>query len=176
MNELELILEKIEKNYDLNNLFSIGLYLRYANTKRIYLDNIKKEGIDLFMFLLELIEKYMRKHLSDSIYICLMNYEWTYQKELSTETVNQLKRTGINIPELCAKREYYDFDDEWYVKLYFYEESLDNIKKYLWGILAGHCLVQPNSFMDMFFISKDLSALLNVYDDRGMDLKKLNIM
>lgn len=178
MNELELIFEKIEKNYDLNDLFSAGPYNRYENTKRIYFDNIKKRGIDRFLFLIELIEKYMRKQFSDSIYICLIDYDFTYQKKLPKKKVSQFEYTGIKIPKLCAKRDFYDMEAEWYIKLHFFEENIGNIKKYLWGSLAGNFSdidIQPILRLDIYFISKDLSTLINIYNDRGMDIMKLNI-
>jgi hypothetical protein len=35
--------------------------------------------------------------------------------------------------------------------------------------------IEPSLNMEIFFISKDLKTLINVYDDRGMDILELKI-
>jgi hypothetical protein len=83
---------------------------------------------------------------------------------------------SINIPNNCIKREFHIEEDELYIQLFFFEVNFDDILKYLWGLLSSNFRgIEPFLQMEIFFISKDLKTLINVYDDRGMDILELKI-
>lgn len=175
-NDEERIFEKIENSYDIKELFSLGLYHKFENVNRVYLDVFDKKGIDLFLFLIDYINDIMKEYFSGSLYICMIYDDNKYTKKLPKETIETMKRLSINIPENSIKREYYKEDDEFYTKLFFFEDNFDAIKKYLWGLLSRNFIgVSPFLHMDIFFISKDLKTLISVYDDRGLDILELKI-
>jgi hypothetical protein len=176
INDEQRIFEKIESTYDIKELFSLGLYHKYEKVNREYLDKFDKKGIDLFLFLIDYISDLMIKYFSDSLYVAMLYSDNKYEKKLQKKTIDNLKYLNINIPANCIKREYFLPDDELHTKLFFFEEDYKNIKKYLWGLLSRNFMgIEPSLNMEIFFISKDLKTLINVYDDRGMDILELKI-
>jgi hypothetical protein len=71
-NNLKSVFEKIEYFYDIKVLFSLGLYHKFENVKRVYLDIFDKKGIDLFIFLIGYISNLILDYFSDSLYICMI--------------------------------------------------------------------------------------------------------
>ncbi len=174
--DLEIIFTKIEQSYNIKDLFSYALYHKYDNVKRVYLDEFELSGIQLFLFLINFICDVMKNYFSETVYICLVNFDNENLTKLPKEKIKAMKLLDINIPKASIKKQYYLEEDEFYVTLFFFEEKFQKINKYLWGLLACNFLgIEPYLQMGMFFISKDLSSLINVYDDRGMDIMKLDI-
>lgn len=174
--DLKMIFMKIEESYDIKDLFSYALYHKYNNVKRVYLDVFELKGVQLFLFLINFICDIMKNYFSETMYICLVSFDNENMIKLPKEKIKSLKLLDINIPKASIKKQYYLEEDEFYVTLYFFEEKFQNINKYIWGLLAcNFSEIEPCLQMSMFFISKDLTSLVNVYDDRGMDIMKLDI-
>lgn len=174
--DIELAFNKIEQSYDIKVLFSYALYHKFDNVERIYLDEFNVEGIELFLFLINYLYELMKSNFTDSIYICLVNFSNKKLFNLPKKKKESMKYLNINISNDKIQKTYFLEDDEWYVNLFFYKEEFKNIKKYLWGILSKNFLgIEPVLNMELFFISNDLSKLINIYDDRGVDIMKLEI-
>jgi hypothetical protein len=116
----------------------------------------------------------LKEYFSESLYIGMIYTDNKYTKKLQKKTLDSLEFLNICIPENCIRREFYIDDDELYIKLFFFEINIDDIKKYLWGLLSTNFRgIEPFLQMEIFFISNDLKTLINVYDDRGMDILEL---
>jgi hypothetical protein len=140
--------KKLE-TYGLANVFNIGLFNRFNSCERNYLDHIP-HNLRGFIVILDLLHDLILSHLGEDFF-----------------------EIGLEVPDEIIQAQLYSDDDELYYCYSFFEWT-DLIKPLLWlSISNNYSTISPKFDLDIFFVSKDVCKLINVYDDRGVDILKI---
>ena len=87
---------------------------------------------------------------------------------------NNARGAGLNLGELVSSYFFYDDDDEIFYFSLGYTSSMDLDLDVLDKFLNCHIWHGDDNkikiLCDPFFIRKDAKVIINVYDDRGMDI------
>lgn len=174
---MDEILDRISANYNINNLFSLGLFSRFENVKRIYLDYIPLKGIIRFKYLLNKLELELSDILlNKDFYVCINICDDKKRNIIHKKTFKELLNIGVEIPDDFKMFSEFDENEEWYNNIIFYKENKEKLINYIWGVLATDLGVKPffaNMSKYIFFISGDGNTLISLYDDRGYDVMSL---
>lgn len=165
--------EIISKN-ERESIFRPGPYNHCRNAKRIYLDDLGEEIKSNFDSLTDFILKKTDNLLGEYFFVCLVTYTEDKRVLFPDKELMQLKNCNIPLPSEFKFDQAYIDDDEWYSNYLFFKERKKFLRNYVKGILAPSLSpVDPLINLDVFFISSDLKILINLYDDRGMDIVEL---
>jgi len=105
----------------------------------------------------------------------LVFYSEDEQDKEYLEKIKEVKECGIHIPEVTSSRKKYIEDYEVYTHYVFFEVNRSNLHKYIEGILAQSLKFdKPCLPCDVFYVKSDLTKIVNIYDDRGMDILSLD--
>lgn len=168
--DLNQAFKKIE-THGLANVFNIGLFNRFNSCERNYLDHIP-QNLRGFIVNLDMLHDLILSHLGEDIFVCVRTSSHNKIKELKNELIS-LSEIGLELPDEIIQAQLYSDDDELYYCYSFFEWT-DLIKPLLWmSISNNYSNISPKFDLDIFFVSKDVNKLINVYDDRGVDI--LNI-
>lgn len=141
-------------------------WLNYTNYPRIrfYFSSNENELPILLNNLQELLKKLFWK---DNIYICLILY---WNKRLPNNTIKSLKLRWIyNIVEDCNETLTIKNDDITNF-LYFTKTDFNTINKLNKSLLEKDFWVFPELYLNCFYFNFDKKLLINLYDDRWMDI------
>jgi len=165
---------EIIKQNSRESIFNPGPYNHCAKANRIYLDELDEEiKTDLQLLTTTVLNK-ISKLFKDSFFVCLVTFTQEKSVFFPKEDLTQLTNCGIPLPiEFQFEQTYIELD-EWYANYLFFKESKTSLKRYVKGILATYLSEnEPYINLDVFFISNNLEKLVNLYDDRGMDIVEL---
>jgi len=172
--KLDRVVSFLDKWYDIRLLFSPGIYNKFDNSDREYFDELNLKGSKLFYFLNNYLKYKLEDLLGDRFYVCLVFYSEDERGSDLSDKIQLVKECGINIPSDYVSVNRYIEDYEVYCNYFFYEESVDNLSKYISGTLAIDLMEGiPRLPCDAFYIKRDMTKVVNVYDDRGMDVVNL---
>jgi len=165
---------RLKKSYDLSILFSLGLYHKYKNVNRIYLDeNEELKNINSYI---KYLDKSFFKIFGNTVYVCLVDYTEQECNSFPNEELTLLKKCGIDIKETDSKYfSKYIEDEERYAHYLLHVVKKNNLNLYIKGLLSLHLDKEPYFTSNMFILSEDLKYLINLYDDRGVDVMKMLI-
>lgn len=182
------IIELLAKNFNIKDTCKVGLFIRHRNNKnfkaeRVYLDDIlrntpkeeKKEKIaNVFL------QKMMDYGFEDEHYIFLVygvspeKNKNRIESDVFVDLDNNARNTGLNLGQLLPSYSFYDDDDELFYYALGYFSSIDLDLDALDKLLNCHIWYGHDNKIklrcDLFFVRKDAKAIINVYDDRGMDI------
>lgn len=171
--DLHLMLELLRKKFDLNSLFSLGLYNKFDNVNRIFLDEICDKNYK-FDSVYSYAEKVFKTKIKSDFFVCMVTYTENPTNVFPSQELEQLSDNEIDIPTKFIYWSAYNNEEEWYVHYLFYEEKEIFLPKYISGLLARHLLDnKPYIGSEMFFIPQAGDVMINMYDDRGMDILEL---
>ena len=154
--------------YDLANVFNVGLFNRFKNCERRYLDHISRSLVG-FIDILDQVQDVIKPQIGDDCFICIRTSSYSQIKDLNKEILPLLE-LGVKLPDRIIYKQLYNDDDELYYCYSFFEWK-NSIKPFLWLNLSNNYPnIKPIFDLDLFFISKDISKIINVYDDRGIDI------
>ena len=179
MNEANRAFKSIVSKNNKYSIFHIGPYNHCDNSDRIYLDNIvfkdAERNIDSIKnAILEVTDEILGK----DFFVCFVDYNSEAKSnisELDKSDCEQLVKCKIELPsELYFETNYID-EDEWFCSLIFYKELRLDYMEYFQLILNRHLNMPNKPYLpfDTFIIDRNLEWLVNLYDDRGMDIVKL---
>lgn len=150
-------LEELEKQFDISKLFDLGVFNRFSNSERIYLDEFDLKGMDLFLFILNYIHKKLEIEFEDRLFVCLLAHTEDDLGQFPAKILKNFSKFDMKIPKQTVYRKRYVEEDMWFCHYLFFEESKSELLKYIWGILARNFThIQPHLAVDVFFISHDL--------------------
>jgi hypothetical protein len=167
--QISNLLANLEKDSNIFDLFSLGLYHKYENVNRVYLDTI----IDRTQKNIETrIYKELAQHNDNEVFMCLLDSsENEIENPFHTEEFNkELRNLSISLPTDNQIQIKYNDDDEMYeFRMYFFEEKI-NLKKYIQGILS-RSISNSDRYLssEVFILFPSNRTLFNLYDDRGFD-------
>lgn len=168
--EIKKALNKL-KRYDFAKVFSVGLYNRFKDTERRCFDHIPTNLVG-FIDLLDQLENLIKFQIGDPCFICIRTSSYDQVKDLNKELLT-LSDFGIKLPNKIVCSQLYSDDDELYY-CYSFLEWEGSIKTLLWLNISGNYPnIKPMFDLDLFFVSKDVRKIINVYDDRGLDILNL---
>jgi hypothetical protein len=170
---LDSVFKAIQKKNDKFSIFHPGPYNLCPDSKRIYLDEFGLEKEELFYFLRKYVHELIAPILGQTFYVCLVSHSEEKMKAFPQESLNHLESCKIQTPINFLYDSEYVNDDEWHNHYLFYNETDSTLQKYIDGILGYLIESKPCFNMEVFFIDKSLETLINIYDDRGMDIVNL---
>lgn len=166
----EIYKEIITKNNE-QHIFHTGPYNHCENSERIYLDELFINNSDRIVLLRDFIMKNFKRFYNYDFYVCLVTFSDDNLEKFPQEVLLRLKDCNIQLPIENSYSSKYIQDDEWYAHYLFFKESKYHFEKYINSILYDYN--EPSIYSDVFIINKELSELVNIYDDRGMDIVQL---
>lgn len=168
--DLDQAFKKLE-TYGLANVFNIGLFNRFNGCERKYLDHIP-QNLRGFIVILDMLHDLILSHLGEDIFVCVRTSSHNIIKDLKNE-LTSLSEVGLELPVKVIQAQLYSEDDELYYCYSFFEWT-DLIKPFLWlSISNNYSNISPKYDLDIFFVSKNVCKLINIYDDRGVDILKI---
>lgn len=164
----------LENKYDIKLLFSLGLYNKFDKVDREYFDELNLKELELYIYLKKYLTRKLRTLLGEKYFVCLVLYfEEECDNDLS-EDLESIKECGIQIPNNNVSFTRYIEEEELYAHYIFFEDCEDNLQKYIAETLAIDLLnVDPVMPCNVFYVKSDLTKVVNIYDDRGMDVLSL---
>jgi len=160
---------KLEK-LGLADVFSIGLFNKFDNCERKYLDNIPHD-LSGFIAILDILQDLILSQLGSVIFVCVRTSSHSKIIDMKNE-INDLSEIGLKLPDEIIYTQLYSDEDELYYCYSFFKWN-DLIKPLLWiNISNNFPNIKPAFDFDLFFVSMDVSKIINVYDDRGVDILK----
>lgn len=174
---LEEDFNRLKAKYDLGEIFSQALIFTFENVERIYLDEIRGKSNKIRF---DKIIRYVLNELSflsDQIYICAVSGADQVSGLFAKEGIDTLKRLGIVVPDKKICFSQYNEDYECEFAYLFYEENKENIIKYVHGVIGAGLHINPSfkSEVDIYFIDLESKKIINIYDDRGMDIVDIEL-
>ena len=64
----------------------------------------------------------------------------------------------------------YSEDDALHRNYMFFEDTIGALPKYVWSSISRACSILPSCSATIFLANFKTSVLINIYDDRGMDI------
>ena len=163
------VLSKLLGRVKANDIFRIGPFNRFEKSRREELSSFNSVSIDV---LVEEVTSCLNKEIQNSeFYIALVFEE--HENCVSDEEVSFVNDCGINTDEAIGAVDFYDEDDELDYFVRPYECSAFEIKRVIKSKLARHLEVEPYYMAELFIIANDGSRVINLYDERGMDIVEL---
>ena len=167
------VLDHLLEKFDVNDLFHPGPYNSEGlNGERIYLDETGLKGKRLYNHHVEFINDLIGSFFRDGVYICLATSSLENDTYFPKEDLDQVENCGIHIPPIAAYHMEYIDEDECFRHYILYAERPKNIEKYVHHSIANH--IQDVDFpywpCDIFLLNSELNKMVNIYDDRGMDI------
>lgn len=163
----EDITQGLLKNQSLDDLFSVGLYHRFKRVNRFFLDELFDKN---YSKSISFVSDHILQIVGDKFYVCLVDYSEIDLNFFNAETLSNIDANGIDIPKSRLFFSKYISEDDWYGQYLFYEESGTNIGKYVSGIINRVSRDKPSLIPEVYYLNFNLNTLINVYDDRGMDI------
>jgi hypothetical protein len=171
--KLDSIYKAIQKENDKLSIFHSGPFNLCPDSKRIYLDEFGLEKKDLLPFLKKYVYELIEPVLGQTFYVCLVSNSEDKINIFPQDSLNHLESCKIETPIEFVHDNEYIHEDEWYNHYLFYKETGSNLQKYINGILGHLIKTEPYLDMEVFFIDNSLKTLINLYDDRGIDIVNL---
>lgn len=169
--ELKTAIENIRKKHTLKKVFSLGIFNRFENCKRIYLDRLNKKGLDLFIYLVRNITSKMKLIFRNGYFVCILSYSNAELKNIPYSTLKVFKIFNIKIPKDHVYIQEYCKEDEIFLHYLFFRENPTNLEKLIWFCLSRNFThIKPYSNSDIFFFTLNTDLIINLYDDRGIDI------
>ena len=107
--------------------------------------------------------------LLDSDYLVCLLIE--SDKNISRKDIIALRECSINIPKNKLFFSYYSDEDDLHKNYIFFKDSLKSLTKYVWNSISKGCsTIEPYCVPDIFLANINAEHLINIYDDRGMDI------
>lgn len=161
---------------DKTSIFHPGPFNLTVNSDRIYLDelfNPKKENFaELVSHILGIFEDY----LQNDYLVGIIDHSEVQIDDLSSKSKELIDSCGIVLRNNYCIDVYYEPEEEWYTTIRMQPDTKDNLRKYVESILRGHVGLEGTYINNsVVFISSDGKILLNLYDDRGLDIVRLNV-
>lgn len=165
----------LEDQYDISLIFSSGLYHKFDNVERVYLDEFNLKQSELYSFLNKYLKNKLDDLLGEDYFICLLFYSEDEQDKDYLEELHTLEECGIQIPTRHIYRKKYIDDEELYTHYVFFEDNRKNLHKYIEETLA-RTLTDNEPWLpcEVYYVKRDLSKIVYIYDDRGMDILSLD--
>lgn len=164
----------LEGKLALRNLFSVGPGKGTLNVYRYHLDEYPIKGLDLFAFLHHQLSNDVQMRMGAEFFVCLSRRTSSPKKKYPNKALKEVRFLGIEVPEDAVYRCESPEEEGDSMNLLFYPGNPQDISKYVWGVLAHNFpKVEPALNSDVFFVSADLKRMVNIYDDRGMDVVEL---
>lgn len=179
LNETTRAFKSIVSKNDKYSIFHVGPNNHCEDSNRIYLDNIAfKDQARNIDSIKSVISKVTKEILGKDFFVCFVdnNYENKSQvSELEKGDFEQLVNCKIEIPREHYFETNYIDEEEWFTSFIFYKELRLNSMEYFEFILNRFLGIPNKPFLpfDTFLIDKNLEWLVNLYDDRGIDIVKL---
>lgn len=182
------IVEMLAENFNIKNAFKVALFVRHRSNKkfkaeRIYLDDIlqnipkerKKEKI-VSIFSQKLLDYgFENEHYVFLVYgVSPEKIKNRSEGDVFVDLDNNARDAGLNLGGMLSSYFFYDDDDEIFYFSLGYLSSMDLDLDVLDRFLNCHIWYGDDNkikiLCDPFFVRKDAKAIINVYDDRGMDV------
>lgn len=170
------VLDHLVTKYDANDLFHPGPYNSKGITgERIYLDEIGLKGGELYNHLVKLIDDKIGSLFNKGLYVCIATSSWEDTSNYPKEDLEHVKKCGIKVPTTAAYSKKYISDEEWYRHYLLFEEQPENLRQYIHYSIANHIQEIESTYWpcDIFILNSTLNIMVNIYDDRGMDIIEL---
>lgn len=165
------ILDDFINDFSIEKLFVHGLYHRYDGVRRLYLDHMfDKNNEEKIKFVYNTIEPI----LGESYYVCLSSFSDTPPNE--TESIFKFIDSKLASPSEIKFVKKYMEDDEGYCIFLIYKDSKLNLLKYISGIINTVNLGEIIINYEVFFMDLYFNTIIDVYDDRGMDILNVNLL
>ncbi|RUO45867.1 DUF3885 domain-containing protein [Pseudidiomarina donghaiensis] len=160
------VLSPLLNKVDVNKIFRIGPFNRFEKAERVELPNSTQTSVDALVQ--EVISRSSEAIGNSEFFIALVFEE--FDNHLSEDEVSLVNKSGISTENPIGATEFYDENDELYcfVRAYSCNESeLENVVR---AKLARHLDLEPYYMAELFIVSSDGSKVINLYDERGMDI------
>jgi hypothetical protein len=175
MNEKIQQIKQITAKTHLHEIFVEASCISDAEIRRIYLyDLIPKNencsGVIRFLKLLAEIEKIITDELGQKMDCCLRYGSIENPFDRYSEYCENMKIFGLNIESDFRTVEYSESNERYYT--YILRTIIpEEIKTLIWiSIANGTTNVEPRSSASVFFFNTQVRIVINIYDDRGMDI------
>jgi len=170
MENLRKLLTKKKDKYPIETIFSLGLYHKFNNVQRIYLDKLFGKKYDESI---DYVTNLVKINMGKQFYVCLVDYSDFEMSFFDKHSIANLNKIQIQIPNYNIYMTKYIKDDEWYEQYLMFIDYNINIKKYISGIINRVRFNKPSINTNVFFVDLNLKMVINLYDDRGLDILKL---
>ncbi|TNE54019.1 MAG: hypothetical protein EP338_09005 [Bacteroidetes bacterium] len=167
--ELKKIFDYFDARFDLNKLFSVGIYHRFRNVERIYLDEMQS-SFDKIEYLKRNI---ISKIENDELYACMVTYTEVAQENFPGNSIIELNRCGIDTEREVVFKCLFDEEEEWYSNLLFFKLNYVEIEKFISGVLFRTESKRRSFSSEFFIVNYTTKKVINVYDDRGVDILEI---
>ncbi|MFA8301428.1 MAG: hypothetical protein ACEPOV_14770 [Hyphomicrobiales bacterium] len=162
--------------YGLDRIFTLGLKHSFENVKRVYLDELNVSGISGFLKLIDYTKKIIKPLIGDEFFICFVSQSDKVFSKSCKRQLSMLTFLGLKKPSEIYMKDIFLEEEERFMRYLFFLDSLSSLETYIWGALASEyegVNITPYIAGDIFIISQDLRYVINIYDDRGLDILKL---
>lgn len=172
MTVIEKILQ-IEQEYGFQNIFKVGLANRFEDksVERIYMDNLFLSKGNRHKHLVVYLKKVFDKFIFDKYLVCFAVQEERKigKKEALKSLLMELKQCEILFCEMYYKS-IFDVEDDWWIHYFFSLDQKLNLEKYFEVILGCHLGQEKCLPVEVYFVDADFNYVINIYDDRGLDV------
>lgn len=167
---MDNILTDIKEKVDCNRLFRVGPFNRFNNAERIELPSSEESSVqDITQKAISIITEEIA---SKEFYVILVFEE--YNDELTKEEVELARECGVDIDKPIGSYNFYDDDDDLYCFVRAYHCNESELEVIIKGKLARHFDLEPYFMAELFILSSDFKTIINLYDERGLDIVWIN--
>jgi len=174
MNDLAAIYNILIENNEKTDIFHPGPFNLTDNSERIHLDELFKPTKENFNAIVDFVLHVFNEYLDKRYLVGIIDHSETNQLDLDKEVKTSVEECGIILSEEYVIDSFYEPEDLWYTTIRLQYDIDSNLKKYIEGILRPHIHIEgPYLKAEIVFISLNADYLLNLYDDRGIDIVQL---